>query len=129
MTTTTTRGDAVERQPYALARLADCSSPDNETSPGAEFLMSVAYQIAEAIDWADEHNDGNLEEDAGSEIADNAVPIYTHDLWATFVDLAAYNEDPTELGADASDMEQSARACLYMIAQRLAAALIEEASK
>jgi hypothetical protein len=47
-------------------------------------------------------------------------------LWSEFTDLAAYQEDPTEYGVDGSDMEQSARVCLYIIAERLATALFDE---
>jgi hypothetical protein len=33
-----------------------------------------------------------------AEIADYCVPVYTHNLWVTFVDLAAYSEDVSDLG-------------------------------
>ena len=112
---------AIEHNAYVLARMADCASPDTLESPGAVFLLRVADDVAEALDDEDTDRD-----DAPHEIADAAVPIYTYDVWRTFVDLAAYQEDPTELGADGSDMEQAAKVCLYMIADRLARALFEE---
>ena len=43
-----------------------------------------------------------------------------------FVDLGAYHEDPSELGADTSDMEEAAKTCLYLIADRLIVALLDE---
>jgi hypothetical protein len=129
---------------YRLARLADCSDPDqhdgigfepepspqglaaaNGGSPGAQFLRSIEDSVSERI--AD--NDGavpNDYHDDAAEIADGAVPIYTHELWSTFTDLGAYNEDPSDLGADGTDMTKAASACLYIIADRLAVALFEE---
>ena len=104
---------------YELARLADCMSPDSPTSAGAVFLLRLVDDLAEILE-ADDRTD------AVHEAADSAVPIYTHEVWSTFVDLGAYQEDPTELGADASDMEQAAKVALYMIAERCLFALLEE---
>lgn len=104
-----------EHTPYALARLADCSSPDSPESAGAQWLARVASCLDEIED-----------EDDVSEQADSIVPIYTHEVWTVFVDLGAYNEDPTELGADAGDMEGCAKVCLFMIAERLLHVLLEE---
>lgn len=122
---------------FQLARLAGCTDPDEhdgigfdqapeeprDGSPGAQFLRSIEYAVDDYLDrrYADQ-------DDAAYEIADSCVPVYTHTLWMTFVDLAAYQEDPTELGADAEDMTKAAGACLYMIGQRLASELIEAAS-
>lgn len=106
-----------ERNAYHLASMAGCASPDSLESAGAVFLGHVADGVEERADEWDE--------DAVHEIADGAVPIYTYHVWSTFVDLAAYNEDPTELGADASDLEQAAKVALYMIAERLVYALRE----
>lgn len=105
---------------HELAGLAECGSPDTSTSAGAEFLLS----IQDAVNDQREH--GSLDEDSVSEIADAAPDVYTHQLWSEFVDLQAYQEDPTELGCDASDMEQCARVCLYMIAERLTQALVSD---
>jgi len=108
---------------YALANLADCMSPDGDNSPGANFLNAIESDVIERIAW----NDGNpLDSDDAHEIADGAVPVYTHRMWATFVDLGAYQEDPSELGAEADDLNKLAAIALYMIGERLAAALIQE---
>lgn len=110
------------RTAWQLARMAGCSDPDSDSSPGAQFLNSIESDVLERI----EDNDGQWDDDYAYEIADNAVPIYTYNLWTTFVDLGAWAEDPTELGNDGSDMEASARVCLYMIANRLAYAVAAE---
>lgn len=134
---------------YELANLADCGTPDEpgpfgfvdadtvgtqpEASPGARFLLGVWSAVAEAIDnYTDGSTDDQRSEDA-HEIADSAVPIYTHELWATFVDLAAYQEDVTEYVSstrtDGYDMQRLASVALYMIAERLALALLESAGE
>lgn len=106
---------------YALARAADCSDPDTPygrttaPSPGAVFLHNV-YEAAE------EARSYNPEDpypgDTAHEVADGCVPIYTHNLWATFTDLCAYREDLTEYGS--ADPEQMPATALYAIAHRLA---------
>jgi len=111
------------RTVWELARMAGCYSPDTDDSPGARFLSRVQDDVIEL------ESDGALDEDSAHEIADSAVPIYTRELWSTFVDLGAYCEDASELGATADDMDACARVCLYMIAERLASALIEESDE
>ena len=109
----------------ALARDAECYSPDGPGSPGAAFLARVRDDMVEQIESADDGS-GYLRNmnDAMSEVADSAVPTYTSDLWETFADLGAWTEDPSELGADCSDMGQAARTCLFLIAERLAGAIV-----
>jgi hypothetical protein len=103
---------------WQLARLAGCADPDSLTSPGALFLDRVEADYIERV------ADGDYDEDdSPHEIADGAVPVYTHDRWTTFVDLGAYEEDTRELGDDGSDLTQSAAVALYMIAERLVRAL------
>jgi hypothetical protein len=109
---------------YELANLADCAGPDTNTSAGAEFLRSI---YAAAVNYRDGYADEDG--DAASEIADGTVPTYTGEVWETFTDLAAWQEDPTELGFDGGDMEQGAKLCLYLIGQRLAYVLMEQASE
>lgn len=130
--------DLNDRTPYRLAGDADSGHPDSPTSPGSQMLERVRDGVAELLersrdDWHDlatsesEHdlnNNGALDE-----ISDGAPNIYTHAQWAEFVDLQAYNEDPTELGFDGSDMEKAAGVCLYMIADRLAHTLVSEAAE
>lgn len=107
---------------FRLANEADCTTPDNADSAGSQFLDQVRDAFLEAV----EYNEGKWDADDGAHtIADAAVPIYTRDVWTTFVDLGAYTEDPSELGADVDDMEQAAKICLYMIAERLCYRLAE----
>jgi len=133
-----------EKNAYHLSSDAGCATPDTLTSEGARLLTGVRDSVVELIegldidDWheaADGHDIGSLDDrGAVSEIADGAPSIYTHTLWGQFVDLAAYNEDPTELGVeaggiDADDLSRAAAMCLYIIADRLARSLLEEAAE
>lgn len=134
---------------WHLANLADCESPDRpdgigcappadlstvQPSPGAKFLRSVADDLAERIAYIIEYGDMDprdvdLErelEDEVHEVADGAVPVYTAARWAVFADLGAYNEDPGDIGGWPADLTDAAGAALYMIAERLAAALVEK---
>lgn len=114
--------DTTSYTAWQLARMAGCADPDSDSSPGAQFLNNVESDVRERI--AD--NDGVWDDDYAGEIADSAVPVYTYTMWLTFVDLAAWTEDPSELGAEESDMDRQAATCLYLIANRLAYALGEE---
>jgi hypothetical protein len=98
--------------------MAGCADPVGTTSAGGRFLLAVWDAVEDRESYSD---------DAVHEIADGAVPVYTLEVWAAFVDLAAWSEDPSELGVDGSDMEQAAKVCLYLIAQRLASVLMEQA--
>jgi hypothetical protein len=109
--------------PWQLARMADCADPDSLLSPGAIFLRDI-YDAATSE--RDQYDDDDS--DAAHSIADDIVPQATYDVWQTFTDLAAWTEDPTDLGFDGTDMEQGAKVCLYIIAERLALAVMEEAA-
>lgn len=115
------------RNAHQLAYLADCASPDNAgegdeaPSAGASFLLSVQDEILDAH----EYDPWTANACDVFEIADQLVPIYTHDLWETFADLAAYREDVTDFGP-IETMEKGAQVALYMIAERLASALVAE---
>lgn len=129
--------DAIkDRTVYSLAGDADCASPDSETSPGARLLTHVRDAVTDLIEydpdaWREAVDTDDVQSldynGAVSEIADGAPSVYTNTRWTEFADLAAWQEDPTELGFEGSDMTQAAGICLYMIAERLAWALIEEA--
>lgn len=113
---------------YRLSNEASCAGPDSNESAGARFLDSVRDAVIDHIEYQGQVGDPDDWSDTISEIADNAPDVYTSTLWAEFVDLAAYTEDPTEFGFSGSDMEQGARICLYMIAERLARRLFEIAA-
>lgn len=107
------------RTVWQLARMAECLDPDSTESPGARFLDRIESDYNERVE------DGSYDEDTAHEIADGAVPIYTHEMWLTFVDLGAYQEDPSDLGYEEGDMDKAGAVCLYMIAHRLVHALHE----
>lgn len=137
---------------WVLARLAECGDPDvgdfgfatetpggggsivvvtGDGSPGARFLRSVEDAVYERWQEASEGTRRFLSQqndDTGMvhEIADAAPDVYTHTRWAEFHDLAAYNEEPGELAGDDATMTELAGVALYMIAERLAWALLEE---
>lgn len=112
---------------FELARLADVASPDASDSPGAQWLEHVQLVARELVS-ANPGVDADDLADAISEGADSAVPIYTHERFQVFVDLAAYTEDVTDFGP-IEDMEQGAGIALYMVAERLIRALIAEGSQ
>lgn len=113
--------------PFSLAGYADCMSPDGIDSPGAHFLIQVRDDVEEALGLS---ADGEtVSDDIAHDIADSAVPIYTHERWLVFVDLGAYQEDASELGADTSDLSGAAGVALYMIAERLVTALVALAAE
>lgn len=106
--------------PYTLVRLADCSEPSDHDTPGARFLLGIAEHVAErAGDDDDRH-------DLAHEVADAAIPPYTVDIWAVFVDLQGWHEDTRDLGDDGGDLTRSATLALFMIGERLAAALLHD---
>lgn len=120
---------------YELARLADCASPDKPDSPGAKFLESVQdgarEAVADYLEDAPADMDGidsnDLDEDGRlHEIADNAPDVYTYTRWLEFVDLAAWQEDPADLGGMPDDLTTAAGVCLYLIASRLVHALTND---
>lgn len=123
--------------PWQLADMADCATPDSDTSDGAQMLARVAEDIASLIvDMADDLADVDVTEwpdtldyaGAVHGITDAAPDIYTSGKWRQFVDLAAWQEDPVgEYGPDvAKDLDQLASIALYMIAERCAWAVVAE---
>lgn len=112
-----------------LAYRADVTSPDSPDSPGAQLLASVRDSLVESIDqFVDE--DGIVDEDEAHdlahEIADSAPSPYTHAMWSQFLDLCAYGEDLDEYTSEDTSMEARARIAIYLIAERLALALVQE---
>lgn len=133
----TTAADLLpDRNANSLSADAECAAPDALDSAGAKFLESVFDGVREALDYRLGDGQSVAEaiqdmEDSGAthEIADGAPCVYTHTRWMEFVDLCAYNEDVTELGDDGSDLTRSAGVALYIIADRLVRALLDEAQK
>jgi hypothetical protein len=113
---------------WVLANYAEVSDPDSTTSPGAVWLRSVRDAFVEALKQADE---GSYLTDIITEVADNCVPIYTHEMWRIFVDLGAYSVDISEYysspdhfdGSDPAQMTKMAQTALYAAARMLCAGL------
>lgn len=114
-----------------LAKDAGCCGPDSVTSPGASFLRLVAGDVIERVEYMIEQ-DADLEsvdwEDEAHEAADSCVPIYTYEMWKTFVDLCAWQEDINETFpiADIDGMNDMAQIALFIIGERLARSVLEK---
>lgn len=130
--TKSTLADVRALNRFQLARLADLTSdPDSPESAGTKFLARVRDAIVEGAHerLVDEQGcivDDDEATDFVHEIADEAPSIYTHEVWAQFVDLCAYHEDLEGYVDESTDMESRARVALYLIAERLALALVDE---
>lgn len=130
--TTTVLDTVREMTFYALANyVADIAGPDGETSPGAKFLTQVRDAVIEALEWKVENDDPDLAHaarvlrDDSHELADAAVPIYTHTRWETFTDLAAWQVDVSEYAGGGEDMTTLAGIALYEVARQLVDELCE----
>jgi len=119
-----------EWNPFVLANAADCGTPETSTSAGSVFLVRVRSAVHELLSELDSDGrnllrDGSMDDDGTlHEIADSSVPIYTHELWSTFVDLSAYNEDVDEY--EPTDLNNAAGIALFVIAERLVGSLVDE---
>jgi hypothetical protein len=108
------------------------------THYGRDFATGLRDALVESWEWTitnDDHKGETGEQiadylrDSGiiHEIADSAVPVYTHALWQTFVTLAAYQiagEALSEYGYSANDVEDLPKVVLYFIARQMADALL-----
>lgn len=112
---------------FRLANAADVPCPDSDTSAGADFLRAVRDAFVERYTYKAEHGE-TFDADDVTSLADDAPDVYTGEMWAQFVDLAAYREDTSELTSEDSDMDQRARVALYLIAERLVIELARLAS-
>ena len=108
------------RTVWQLARMAGVSDPDSQESAGAVWLRRVEGTADELGEYGDDV------EDAIHELADSLVPIYTHERWQVFVDLAAYQVDIADWVAGSEDMETLAGYALYEVARTLLTELADE---
>ena len=81
--------------------------------------VDVLEQLADTIMDTDTYTDG------WAEVADGAVPVYTHDRMTTYVDTLAYTEDTDDYG-DMTDPVDVAGVALYVQAERIAGATATE---
>jgi hypothetical protein len=119
---------------YRLSNEADAGSSDfDPDGAGARFLASVRDDVLDRVEYATADTDADalsdavesLKEDAVHEIADAAPDVYTFTRWSEFVDLAAWQEDLSEFGETPDDLTDAAGVALYMIAERLAVAILD----
>lgn len=118
--------DVRGRTVWSLAREANSYSPDDETSPGGEFLDSVRTAFVEAVEYLTEPDADDIRNLDPFEYVDGSVPVYTSNLWRTFVDLGAYNEDVSEWGDFGDDLNKAASLALFVIGERLFLGLAED---
>lgn len=117
---------------YELASLAECGSPDEgrsrfrrSWSHGARFLNDVRDEVVLAIregriTETDRDDNGQIHR-----IADEAPDTYTHARWMEFIDLAAYQEEPDDIGEWPDSLTDCAGIALYQVAERLCNALVD----
>ena len=114
---------------YGLTNMADVASPDALDSPGAQFLTSVRDSLVEWVEYVQDTYDvqslPETAQDNAIDQVDATVPPYTHQLWQTFVDLCAYNDESAG-EFDGGTMTEKASYILARIAERLFVALAEE---
>ena len=119
--------------PFTLAHMAECGSPDDAGSAGAGFLTRVRDALVESVEdkWTNgtplaDAVEAVRDGEAAHRIADEAPDIHTHARWRQFIDLTAYNEDISEYGEPSDDMTENAGVALYIIANRLVHVLLDE---
>lgn len=111
-------------------------NPESDTSDGGEYLHTCVSSAVEMINevegeyWEDATTfDGerfaDVVADMISERADGLVPVYTSDIWKTFVDLQAWLVDISDYG-EIEDMEKGAAMSLYVIAEAVLRGVAEK---
>ena len=114
---------------YRLANMADVASPDALDSPGAQFLTSVRDSLVEWVEYVldtyDVQSLPEMAQDNAIDQVDSTMPAYTHPLWQTFTDLAAYSDESADEFAGGT-MTEKASYVLVRIAERLFVALADE---
>jgi hypothetical protein len=100
--------------------MAGVDHPDSAGSAGSDFLVSVRDAVAEAWDNGDDLDPDGVIAD---EIAEGAVPVYTHARMLAMVDVCAYKEDLDGMTGDLIDL---AGVALKQVAERLVRALAEK---
>jgi hypothetical protein len=108
---------------YELSKMADVGDPDHSESPGGEWLTYI-YESWENVRTQYDDVDRMI-----TETADGSVPVGTHQRWLVYVDVCGYREDLTDYDLDPKDMNAICSLCLYVIAERLIAALEFDARK
>ena len=140
MTTQSTTQTAAEMfavlTPYTLATIADVVSPDSTTSPGALYLLGLAENLAERLDYRKESDELWPSVDDVSDVIaevvdpDSAAP-YTANRWAIFTDLCGWLVDISDYSpvvnrdGEPADLNDLCAVVLYIIGDTLCRALVE----
>lgn len=106
-----------------LAVQADCKTPGGQLSPGGKLLLSARDTLLDAwangdlpvapwAEWSDEAFG------VAGDIADRLTSDMVEELWAQFIDLAAWSEEPPD-GGWPDDLTEAATAALTGILLRL----------
>jgi hypothetical protein len=110
---------------HDLASAVGVDYPDNNASPGGEFLLGVRDAL---INDAEYILESDYPEATVSELADSTVPVYAHAQWQAFTDLCLYNYDAETVrlgqGTNVSELAQS---YLAEVASNLASILWDSA--
>ena len=110
-----------EQRAWWVAELGEGHSDGDDAR---DFWQGIAEDVAERIEYAKGLPDEDDAHDAAHEIADSAVPIYTHDRFAVLVQTRAYHEDVSEYGTP-DDLVTAAGWALYEVARRAAFGIFE----
>ena len=152
MTITTVR----DWNAYHASHEAGVQSPDNRESPGALWLLAVKDAAVNYYDEVPRYNPGGVTgpevssrpvttdddwwHDHTHYLADESIPLPTHERWQVFTDLCLWTDEATldipALTRDVSatrgeevDMTAQVTAVLYEVAHRLAWITLTELSK
>ena len=109
---------------FRLALEADVGAPDAVDSPGARWLNTISEAAVEFYEYNKEDGDEDVD-DGLHLLADGIVPVYNHEVWLVFTDLAIWAEERPDLvhaigTYEEPDMTTTARVMLYYVAERLA---------
>jgi hypothetical protein len=104
---------------FRLALEADVGAPDAVDSPGAQWLNTIREAAVEFYEYNKEDGDEDVD-DGLHLVADGIIPVYTHEAWLVFTDLAVWAEDLLEHSLPPEeDMTRRAMMLLYNVAERL----------
>jgi hypothetical protein len=101
---------------FDLSDLAGMPTTPNDGSEGAKWLRRTWRDAVEAVE------DGSV---PAEEFADDAVPIYTHELWQIWIDCDGYHASSDTMdyflssGEAGSDLNKVAQGACYDWALRL----------
>ncbi len=103
---------------FRLALEAGVGVPDAVDSPGAQWLNTIREAAVEYYEYNKEDGDEDVD-DGLHLVADGIVPVYTHEAWLVFTDLAIWTEELSDPSMVEPDMTTTARVMLYYVAERL----------